>query len=95
MELKTDGMKLIIKDNIKSVEHFQQIKEALDSISSTHTSVLLQIPDSLSMTSSVIGYLMKLIHKENIRISMEIGDDRLINLLADLGLDKEFNVRKV
>jgi len=94
MQLQLDGSKLTIRDNIKSVEHFQQIKTELDSIIGSYSNISLYIPDSLSITSSVIGYLMKLVHKENIRISITAGDDRLISLLQDLGLNLEFNVKK-
>ncbi len=94
MQLKTDGSTLTITDNIKSVEHFQAIKSSLDEIKGSHSSISIRIIDSLSITSSVIGYLMKLVHKENIKISITAGDDRLINLLKDLGLSSEFNVRK-
>ncbi len=94
MTLKTDGSVLIITDNIKSVDDFQEIKKELDSMKSAHTSITIKIINSLSMTSSVIGYFMKLIHKDGISLSMSIGDERLINLLDELGLSSEFNVRK-
>jgi len=94
MTLKTDGSVLIITDNIKSVDDFQKIKKELDAMKSTYTSISIKIINSLSMTSSVIGYFMKLIHKDGISLSMSIGDERLINLLDELGLSSEFNVRK-
>ena len=81
MTLKTDGSVLIITDNIKSVDDFQKIKKELDAMKSTYTSISIKIINSLSMTSSVIGYFMKLIHKDGISLSMSIGDERLINLL--------------
>lgn len=94
MELHVDGAILTINDNIKSVEHFQLIKSELDAMKRHHSSILIHIPDSMSITSSVIGYLMKLIHKEDIEVSIKAGDERLISLLNDLGLKGEFNVRK-
>jgi len=94
MDLSSSGSVLLIKDNIKSVEHFQNIKSALDIMGTNHKSITIKIPDSLSMTSSVIGYLMKLIHKEGINLTMEVGDERLYSLLDDLGLKDEFHVRK-
>jgi len=95
MELKVDGSILTIIDNIKSVEHFQEIKLALDKMKLSSSSISIKIPNSLSITSSVIGYLMKLIHKDGIRLSLSVGDERLVKLLTDLGLSSEFNVRKV
>jgi len=95
MELRTNSSVVEIIGNIKSVENFQEIKSVLDVMIKSHNLITLKIPTSLSMTSSVIGYLMKLIHKDGIQLSMQIGDDRLINLLKDLGLDKEFRITKV
>jgi len=94
MKLTADNAILNVQGNIKSVEHFQQLKTELDKMKAKHTSITIKLQDSLSITSSVIGYLMKLIHKENIRISLIVSDDRLINLLNDLGLSNEFNVKK-
>jgi hypothetical protein len=95
MELNIEGSTLTITDNIKSVEHFQEIKSALDKMKINNSSIHIKISNSLSITSSVIGYLMKLIHKDEIRLSMSVGDDRLVALLNDLGLSSEFNVSKV
>ncbi len=94
MELKTTGSVLEILGNIKSVEHFQEIKSVLDKMKQNHTRITLKIPTSFSMTSSVIGYLMKLVHKDNIDLSILAGDIRLINLLKDLGLDTDFKITK-
>lgn len=95
MELNIDGSTLTITDNIKSVEHFQEIKTALDKMKINNSTIHIKISNSLSITSSVIGYLMKLIHKDSVRLSLTVGDDRLVALLNDLGLSSEFNVRKV
>ena len=94
MQLKAAGNQLTITDNIKSIEDFQHIKTQLDEMKTKHASINLRIVDSLSITSSVIGYLMKLTHKENIRITILAGDERLLHLLNDLGLSQEFNAKK-
>lgn len=94
MQISNNGSTLTIEGNIKSVDDFQLIKSHLDTLSKQHTSIVIYIPDSLSITSSVIGYFMKLIHKEGINLSLKVGDDRLIKLLNDLSLISEFNVTK-
>ena len=94
MQLTVKGNQLLITDNIKSVEHFQNIKSKLDEMKTKSSSLVIHIIDSLSITSSVIGYLMKLTHKESIRITILAGDERLVHLLNDLGLTQEFNVKK-
>ena len=47
------------------------------------------------MTSTVIGYLMKLVNIDKITISMIVGDQRLYQLLDELSLVKAFNVRLI
>jgi len=95
MKLSIDDSMLTITDNIKSVEDFQDIKIALDKMKNSYTSISIKILNSLSITSSVIGYLMKLIHKDGVRLSVTVGDERLVDLLNDLGLSSELNVKKV
>jgi ADP-dependent phosphofructokinase/glucokinase len=95
MEISSSTNSVKITGNIKSVADFQSVKRVIDEIVKTNKSVTINIPDSLSMTSSVIGYLNKLILKDNIDVSMTIGNARLIELLADLNLASTFKVRKV
>jgi len=83
----------VITSCIKSVSDFQEIKTTIDAISGT--SINLEIIDSFSITSSVIGYLNKLIHKDGITIHMSVSDSRLYELLNDLSLISLFNVRKI
>ena len=94
MKINIHDATVTIEGNIKSVDDFQQIKAQLDTLTKRHSSIVIQIPDSLSITSSVIGYFMKLIHKEGIHLSLKVGDERLIKLLNDLNLIHEFNVLK-
>jgi hypothetical protein len=45
------------------------------------------------MTSTVIGFLMKLVNVDQVRVSLVVGDQRLFQLLEDLSLVQTFNVR--
>jgi len=94
MEITNVGSKVTIQGNIKSVGDHQKIKNLLDSVSQDSTSITIDLKDSISITSSVIGYLIKLIHKDNINISMKVGDIRLYDLLDDLNLISTFNAKK-
>ena len=94
MEISSAANNVKITGNIKSVADFQSVKRTIDEIVKTHKSVIINIPDSLSMTSSVIGYFNKLVLKDNITITMTIGDVKLIELLTDLNLESVFKVRK-
>ena len=94
MEISSSSNNLTITGNIKSVSDFQSIKSSLDEMLKTSKNVNVNILDSLSMTSSVIGYFNKLILKDGVGISMSIGDAKLIELLRDLNLESLFKVRK-
>lgn len=94
MDISTSGSEVKITGNIKSVSDFQTIKSTLDSVIVNNSSINLIIEDSISITSSVIGYLNKLILKDGIKLTMSVGNDDLISLLNDLNLSSVFNVRK-
>jgi hypothetical protein len=94
MEIQASGSTVTINGNIKSISDFQEIKSTLDKVVAENSSIVLKIEDSISITSSVIGYFNKLILKDNIKIDMQIGNDDLISLLDDLSLSEVFNVRK-
>jgi len=95
MEISTSSNTVTINGNIKSVNDFQTIKQNLDRVISVSKSITINIVDSMSMTSSVIGYFNKLVLGDNINIQMKIGNKQLLELLDDLSLTSTFNVRKV
>jgi hypothetical protein len=85
---------LSITGNIKSIEDGLEIKAAVGDLQSKGaTSIVLKIVDSFSMTSTVIGHLMKLVNIDKVMISLVVGDERLYSLLEELSLIKQFNVR--
>jgi hypothetical protein len=91
---KTGSSELTISGNIKSIEDGTAIKEALTALKDGGaTSVQLMIRDSFSMTSTVIGFLMKLVNIDKIRVTLYVGDPRLHQLLEELSLEQAFNVR--
>jgi len=94
MEISTSSNDVTIKGNIKTVSDFQQIKQLLDNVVASHKTITLNITDSLSMTSSVIGYFNKLVLKDEINIQMRIGNQQLLELLTDLNLASTFNAKK-
>ena len=97
MQIKTNGNnELTINGNIKSIEDSAKIKEEITALTKQGaTSLVLKIQDSFSMTSTVIGFLMKLVNIDKIRFTMVVGDDRLYQLLEELSLVQVFNVRSV
>lgn len=97
MQIESNGRnELTIIGNIKSIEDSIDIKMAINALQKAGAkNILLRIKDSFSMTSTVIGHLMKLVNLDRIPISLAVGDQRLYQLLDELNLVQAFNVRIV
>jgi hypothetical protein len=97
MEVKVSGAsEVTVYGDIKSIEDYQEIKNAVKGlVSSGKNSLVIKIPDSLSMTSSVIGFLLKLTYGDQVKIAMLVKDERLYNLLDVLNLITVFDVKKL
>lgn len=95
MDILTTSNRVTISGNIKSVSDYQKIKDAVDSLVVTHKSIIIEIKDSISITSSIIGYLTKLVQKDGIDLSIYIGNESLMEIFEDLNLISLFKVRKV
>jgi len=94
MDISTNSNRIIIEGNIKSVSDYQSIKSNIDTVIATNKSIIIEIKDSLSLTSSVIGYLNMIILKNKISVQLLIGDGELYDLLHDLNLASVFNAKK-
>jgi hypothetical protein len=97
MQIESNGEnELTIIGNIKSIEDSLEIKNAINALQKNGAkNILLRIIDSFSITSTVIGHLMKLVNLDKITISIVVGDHRLYQLLDELSLVQPFNVRLV
>ena len=94
MELEVSSNTLIIKGNIKSINDFQNIKQRVDAMTVENKLININILDSLSITSSVIGYFNKLVLKDNIDIYMNVKNEQLLHLLDDLNLISTFKAKR-
>ncbi len=95
MDIQTSSNVVTITGNIRSINDFQNIKRELDALTLNKKSVVVEIKDSISITSSVIGYLNKLVLKDNIDINLKVGHENLMSLLDDLNLATVFKAVKV
>ena len=95
MEISARGNHVTIKGNIKSLQDYQKIKETLDNLTKSYKQITIDVLDSISMTSSVIGYLNKLVMKDGIDLKLNVGNEKLIELLEDLNLLSIFNVKRL
>jgi len=53
----------------------------------------LVILESMSMPSSVIGFFVKLVNRDKVKVQMRIQDPRLLELLGELNLTELFGAR--
>ena len=95
MEISTSSNIVTITGNVKSVSDFQDLKRSIDTVVSQHKSININIQDSLSITSSVIGYFNKLVLKDRIDIHMNVGNAQLFELLDELNLVSVFKAKKI
>ena len=94
MQISINSNRVSISGNIKSVSDYQILKSEIDALVQTQKSIVLDIKESISITSSVIGYFNKLILKDKIDITMNIGNSQLMELIDELNLTSLFKARK-
>jgi len=95
IKIESKGNKLVVKGNIKSVEHYNDIKNNIDQIIRNQEHIIVELVDSISLTSSVIGYFTKIVNIDKINLKLYVNDEKLFELLDDLGLLQMLNVQKV
>ncbi len=94
MQITTSGNMAVITGNIKSVSDFQEIKNSLDMLKTNNSTIIVEVKDSISITSSVIGYLNKLVLKDKKTLQLKVGNSQLLELLDDLNLTQVFHAKK-
>lgn len=95
MKVRKEGNSVVIEGNIKTIGDFQAIKHILDEMILDVSTINIILLDSISITSSVIGYLTKLVHKDKVNISLSIENKELVSLMDDLGLSELLHVRSL
>ena len=95
MEIQRQGSEIVITGNIKNTSDYQSIKDNVNAlVQSGAKSIIVKTPESFSMTSSVIGFFIKVIFQDKVSIHVYVKDDRLYSLLEDLSLIETFKVKK-
>lgn len=86
----------VLKGQIKSFQDYELIKDSIDDhIVQGCESITLNIEDSMGIISSVIGYLIKLVNMQKVKVFLFVKEDALFTVLDNLGLVHAFNVRKI
>ncbi len=89
-----DSCDITIEGVIKSVSDSQAIKDAINSCGGT-TSFTIDIVNSFSITSSVIGFLLKKKQGDKVFLTIKVRDARIYELFQSLNLVEVLNVKKV
>ncbi|WP_022851849.1 hypothetical protein [Limisalsivibrio acetivorans] len=88
------GNELVIEGGIKSIDDYLEIKSALQyMVDNGIECIEMKIVDSMSITSSLIGFMLKVINVDRVEMHVYVGTKRLEELLSELDLSKVFNVR--
>jgi hypothetical protein len=94
MDISVSGRTVTMTGNIKSIGDYQTLKDTLERVVDTQKSIIINIKDSISITSSVIGYLTKLVQKDDIDIQIKVGDENLYELFDEINLIQLFKVTR-
>ncbi len=97
MEIRqSGGNELTITGNIKSINDSMAVRNEVERLHKEGLkSIVLRLPESFALPSAVIGYLMKLVNKDKVSLTLMAGDERLRELLDELQLTSMFNVRNL
>ncbi len=84
---------LVLSGPIKTIDDSMAVRAEVQKLVEEGASALtLRIEDSFALPSAVIGYLMKLVNRDKVRLTLLAGDHRLRELLDELQLSGTFNV---
>ena len=86
---------ITVHNNIKSVSHYQPIKEALESeISKGNKNLTIELENSFSITSSVIGVFIKTKSLDGVNLNLRVKDERAYMILEKLKLIELLGVER-
>ncbi len=83
-----------IEGTIRGIGDVEEIKSVIDRLRLEEGETLeLEIRDSFSMPSALIGYLLKLAEQQKCNLRVTVDSPVLSELLEDLGLKSLFHLR--
>ncbi|MEF3254549.1 MAG: hypothetical protein K6348_03140 [Deferribacterales bacterium] len=93
---KIGGNGINIYGNISSIDDYAKIRDFIkDVIDSGNNIITIKILDSKTVTSSLLGYFMKLVNHDKIKITLEVVSQELYNSLSAMHLVDIFNIKKI
>ena len=97
MEIKTiSNTEIEVIGNIKTIDDSTALRDAVQRLfEGGSTAIIIKIQDSFAMPSAVVGYFMKLVNRDKVKLTILAGDPRLAELLDELQLTAVLNVRRL
>lgn len=87
---------IIINGQLINISDYRLIKKTIAKIiNEGHKSLSVTFNDTDSITSSVLGYFLKLVQKDKIELKMKVRSNNLYSLLDMLRLVEIFKVSKI
>lgn len=94
--VETGNSEITIRGNVKTIDDYLEIKEFIKGfLERDIQSLVINIPDSISITSALLGLLLRLVYEEKIKITIKVGQESLYTLLEVMNLINVFNVRRL
>jgi len=95
MDMRIENLNVYIDGNLKSLSEVRQVSSEIDLITKESKNIVLILSNSLSIPSSLIGYLIKIIKQNSVNLTLKVGDKRAYDTLDDLNLVRLFNVQMI
>lgn len=86
---------ITVFDNIKSISHYHPIKDAIESeVKKGNKNLTIKLEDSFSITSSIIGILIKTNSEDDVDLALKVKDERAFTILEKLKLVDLLSVQR-
>lgn len=90
----SDRVVINVEGIIKTSENAQSIMNVVKDSVLDSKNIEMNIKDSFSVTSTIIGFLMQKVNVDKINLTINVGNDRLYELFDMLGVVTILNVHR-
>ncbi len=85
---------VLVRGNLSSIEDYAKIRDAInDIVINGIKDVFVDFVDSKTIMSSLLGYFMKLINYDKVKVHIKVGSPELFKSLQTMHLIEIFDVR--
>ena len=95
MNIRLEADNVIIEGLVRGNTEVAEIKSVISNLVSSSKIVTIQFENSYVIPSSLIGFLLKVIHDDKINLTVKVKQKELYDLLDRLNLVSALNVSKV